>query len=56
MLTKVWFDSHISDSSFTILKLWVRYFHPLNPIFLSTFHLSMQIKVEVNCSQDVPRM
>ena len=53
-LTKVQRDSHIPHSGFTILEFWVCEFQLSSVIRVSSFHISVQIKVEMHSSKNMP--
>ena len=53
-LTKVLRDSHIPHSGLTILEFWVCEFQLSSVVRVSSFHISVQIKVEMHCSKNMP--
>lgn len=53
-LTKVLRDSYVPHSCFTVLEFWVREFHLPSIVRVPCSHISMQIKVEMHCSKNMP--
>ena len=53
-LTKVLRDSHIPHSGLTILEFWECEFQLSSVVRVSLFHISVQIKVEMHCSKNMP--
>lgn len=53
-LTKVLRDSYVPHSCFTVLEFWVREFQLPSIVRVPCSHISMQIKVEMHCSKNMP--
>jgi hypothetical protein len=52
LLTKVWLDSHISDSCLPILEFWIDNSDLFCSIFVN-FYVTVGVVVEVNRCKDV---